>query len=127
MAGLFVSSAGVDYESARQETPSPYVGGQPVNTATNPIGTPITIVGNLSDTVLLTSGVMLDPNGNQIPLNLTDSSNDPNKDLPPFAAFAFPTNPLQPNTTYSVTLTGADNGTPFNRNFSFTTGSQGQF
>lgn len=120
-------TTGVDYESASAENPTPYINGQPVNLATNPIGTPITVVGNLNDTVLLTSGVMIAPNGNQITLNLTDSSNDPNKTLAPFAAFAFPTNPLQPNTTYSATLTGTDNGTAFSRNFSFTTGNQGQF
>jgi uncharacterized protein YkwD len=119
-------TTGVDYESAKQETPSPY-NGQPVNTGTNPIGTPITVVGNLSDTVLLTSGTMMDPNGNPITLNLTDSSNDPNHILAPFAAFAFPTNPLLPNTNYSVVLNGTINGTPFSRNFSFTTGNQGQF
>lgn len=120
-------TTGVDYESASGESPTPYVNGQPVNLQTNPIGTPITVVGNLNDTVLLTSGVMIAPDGSQTPLNLTDSSNDPNKNLAPFAAFAFPTNPLQPNTQYSVTLTGTDNGTPFSRNFSFTTGAQGQF
>ena len=119
-------TTGVDYESASAENPTPYVNGQPVNLVTQPIGTPITVVGNLNDTVLLNSGSLVGPSGNQTALNLTDSSNDPNKTLAPFAAFAFPTNPLQPNTTYSVTLTGTDNGTPFNRNFSFITGSQGQ-
>lgn len=121
------STTGIDYESAGQETPAPYVNGQPVNTLTNPIGTPITVVGNLGDTVLLTSGTMTTPGGSQITLNTTDSSNDPNHTLAPFAAFAFPTNPLSPNTTYSVTVNGTDNGVAFSRNFSFTTGNQGQF
>ena len=120
-------SAGVDYESAKQETPAPYVNGQPINTLTSPIGTPITVVGNLTDTVLLTSGTMTTPGGSQITLNTTDSSNDPNHNLAPFAAFAFPTNPLAANTTYSVTLNGTDNGVTFTRQFSFTTGAQGQF
>lgn len=120
-------TTGIDYESAGGEEPTPYLNGATLNLQANPIGTPITVVGNLSDTVLLTSGTVMDPNGNQIALNLTDSSDDPNHNLAPFAAFAFPTNPLLPNTSYSVVLNGTINNTAFSRNFTFTTGNQGQF
>jgi hypothetical protein len=117
----------VDYESSGAEEPTPYINGQPVDLQTNPIGTPVAVVGNLTDTVALSSGVMVDPLGNQIALNLLDSANDPNHALASYVAEAFPTNRLKPNTTYSVTLTGTINGTAFSRNFSFTTGNQGQF
>lgn len=120
-------TTGVDYESHGAEDPTPYINGQPVNLQTNPIGTPVAIVGNLSDTIVLNSGVMTDSLGNQTSLNLLDSGNDPNQALAPYVAEAFPTSPLQPNTTYSATITGTDNGTAFSRNFSFTTGNQGQF
>ena len=120
-------TTGVDYESAGGEEPTPYLNGSPLDLQANPIGTPITVIGNLSDTVLLTSGTLMGPNGNQIALNLTDSSHDPNHNLAPFAAFAFPTNPLLPNTSYSAVLNGTINGAAFSRNFSFTTGNQGQF
>ncbi|POP04391.1 serine protease, partial [Salmonella enterica subsp. enterica serovar Heidelberg] len=36
---------------------------------------------------------------------------------------AYPTAPLQPNTPYTVNLSGTINGTPFTRSFTFTTGN----
>lgn len=117
----------VDYESSRAESPTPYINGQPTDLQAAPIGTPIAVVGNLNDTLQLTSGSLTTPSGSQITLNITSASSDPNHTLPPYAAFAFPTNPLSPNTTYMATITGTDNGNTFTRQFSFTTGNQGQF
>ena len=107
---------------ATSETPTPAINGQAV---AFPIGTPIVVEGNAGDTVLLASGQMTDPSGNVIALDLLDSSDDSNHEMPPWAAAGFPARPLQPNTTYGVTLTGTINGTTFSRNFSFATGSQG--
>lgn len=107
---------------ATGENPTPTINGQAV---AFPIGTPILIEGNATDTVLLASGQMTDPSGNVITLDLLDSANDSNHEIPPWAAAAFPASSLQPNTTYSVTLTGTIDGTAFSRNFSFATGSQG--
>ncbi|WP_176000802.1 CAP domain-containing protein [Burkholderia vietnamiensis] len=84
-------------------------------------GTPVSIVGNASDTVLMTSGTMTDTSGHVIALQVLDSSTDPNKLLKKFEGVAYPTTPLSPNTKYSVSLTGTINGTSFSRNFTFTT------
>jgi len=63
------------------------------------------------------------PDANLISLKVLDSATDPNKLLPKFEGVAYPTSPLQPNTTYSVSITGTVNGTAFSRNFTFTTGN----
>ena len=99
------------------ETPTP------PNTSGN-YGTPIAVAGvNMTDTVVLQTGTMTDPSNNVITLNLLDSANDPNAELKSFEAVAYPTSPLLPNTVYNVNITGTDNGTPFSRSFSFTTGN----
>lgn len=84
-------------------------------------GTPVAVAGNSTDTIVLQSGTMTDSSGHVITLQLLDSANDPNKILPAFVGVAFPTTPLTPNTTYTVSITGTWNGKPFSRNFSFTT------
>ena len=118
-------TTGVDFESAGSgENPTPTINGTAVSF---PIGTPITVIGNTGDLITLSSGQLADPNGNLIAMDLLDSTNDSTHDLAANAAEAFPTSPLQPNTTYVATLVGADNGNTFTRQFSFTTGSQGQF
>lgn len=91
--------------------------------ANTPFGTPVTVEGNLSDVIVLQSGMMTAPNGTVINLNVLNSSNDPNKLLGAYEAVAYPTSPLTANTQYSVTLTGTINGAAFSRNFSFTTGN----
>ena len=111
---------GAAYANTSGETPNPIINGQTVQF---PIGTPVAIVGNASDTIALSSGTMTDPGGSVINLDLLDSATDGNHEIASFAAVAFPASPLQPNTTYNVSLTGTDNGTPFSRNFSFTTGN----
>ena len=116
-------TSGVDYEGASIENPTPTING----TAFSQWGTPIAVIGNTGDTVTLTSGTLIDPNNNSIALNLLDSANDSNHELPTYVASAFPSVPLKPNTTYMATLAGTDNGVTFTRQFSFTTGSQGQF
>lgn len=99
-------------------------GEAPVPPATSgPWGTPVTIMGNPSDAITLSSGTMTDPNNNVIPLHLLDSGTDPNNVLAPFTAVAYPTSPLAANTTYTVNITGTMNGSAFVKNFSFTTGN----
>lgn len=116
-------TTGVDYESAQAESPAPLG----INTQTNPIGTPIAVIGNISDTIVLSSGQLTGPGGTVINLDLLDSANDTNHEMQPYEASAFSASPLQPNSSYSATITGTINGTAFSRNFSFTTGNQGQF
>ncbi|MEM5440561.1 CAP domain-containing protein [Paraburkholderia diazotrophica] len=104
----------------------PYTGGgetpTPPNTSGN-FGQPVAIVGNSTDTIVLTSGTMTDTHGTVINLQLLDSANDPNKLLPKFEAVAYPSGPLTANTTYAVSVSGTINGTAFSRNFTFTTGN----
>lgn len=89
----------------------------------NGFGTPINVVGNFSDQVTVTSASMTDSQGNAVALQILNASNDPNKALGPYEASVYPTAPLQANTTYNVAINGTINGTPFSRNFSFTTGA----
>jgi uncharacterized protein YkwD len=106
-------STGVLY-SVVGETPAP------PNTS-GAFGTVQSVVGNPTDTLVLTSGTIMSTSGTVITLQLLDSANDPNKILLPYQASAYPATPLAPSTTYTVSLTGTDNGTTFSRSYSFTT------
>ncbi|KVF40309.1 CAP domain-containing protein [Burkholderia vietnamiensis] len=94
----------------------------PPNVSTSGWGTPLVVMGNLTDTVVLQSASVTGPSG-AVAVQVLNASNDPNKELGAYQAVAYPTSPLSPNTTYNVTLNGTVNGTAFSRNFSFTTGS----
>jgi uncharacterized protein YkwD len=95
----------------------------PPNTSGN-WGTPIAVAGNSNDTVVLQTGTITDPtSGAVVNLQVLNAASDPNKELPSYEAVAYPTTPLKPNTTYSVSLTGTYNGAAFSRNFTFTTGN----
>lgn len=94
----------------------------PPNTS-GPWGTPVVVMGNATDTVVLQSGTMTDTSGNVIPLQLIYSANDPNKLIQAYEGVAYPATPLSPNTTYTTAITGTVNGTAFSRNFTFTTGN----
>ncbi|MCO5396662.1 CAP domain-containing protein [Ralstonia soli] len=107
--------SGIAYQG-RGETPTP------PNTSGS-WGSPVSVTGNLNDTVTLTSAIYTGPLGNAIPVQILNASTDPNKLLAKYQAVAYPTQPLQPNTQYSVVLNGTVNGTVFSRNFTFTTGS----
>ncbi|WP_322045497.1 CAP domain-containing protein [Paraburkholderia sp. J67] len=86
-------------------------------------GPTIAIAGNTSDTIRMTSGTLTDTSGNVITLQVLDSTTDSNKLIPNNAGSAYPLNPLQPNTTYTVSIKGTYNGAAFSRTFTFTTGS----
>lgn len=108
-------TTGVAYAGAGETPTPPNVSSQ--------WGTPVDVTGNFTDTITLTSGTMTDSSGNTITLQLLDSANDPNKELAAYEATAYPSSALTPNTTYSVSITGTDNGVAFSRTFSFTTGN----
>ncbi|MFM0051587.1 CAP domain-containing protein [Caballeronia grimmiae] len=86
-------------------------------------GTPVAVVGNPTDTIVMQTGTMTDSSGHVITLQVLDSAKDPNKELLPDQGVAYPTAPLSPNSQYTVSLTGTINGVPFSRTFSFTTGN----
>ena len=108
-------TTGVAY-SSNGETPAP-------PNISGSWGIPVAVAANPSDTVVLTSGTMTDNASHTVTLQLLNSSTDPNKLVPAFEAVAYPTAPLQPNTPYTVNLSGTINGTPFTRSFTFTTGN----
>ncbi|MFP3506724.1 CAP domain-containing protein [Burkholderia sp. SIMBA_062] len=85
-------------------------------------GTPISVMGNLTDVIVVQSASITGPSG-AVAVQVLNSDSDPNKLLGKYQSVAYPTSPLQPNTTYSVTINGTANGTAFSRNFSFTTGN----
>jgi hypothetical protein len=95
----------------------------PPNVSSSGWGTPVVVMGNSTDTIVLQTGTMSDASGNVINLQLLSAATDPNKELAAFQAVAYPASPLAANTMYSVSLTGTVNGTPFSRNFTFTTGN----
>jgi hypothetical protein len=96
----------------------------PPNTSANGFGTPVAVMGNLNDQVMLTKGSMVNTGtGATISLNILNANNDPNKELYDFQSVAYPAAPLSPNTAYQVDLTGTINGNPFSRSFTFTTGN----
>lgn len=99
------------------ETPTP------PNSSASGWGTPVVVMGNPTDTIVLSSGTMTDTTGNVITLKLLTSANDPNSEIQPYEAVAYSASLLQPSMTYSVSIAGTDNGTPFSRSFTFTTGA----
>lgn len=110
-------ATGLPYENGGGETPT-------APGVTGAFGTPVSIVGNPSDVIRISSGSMIDlANSASVPLQALDSSTDPNHVLPAYVGVVYPTSPLTANTQYSVTISGTVNGTPFSRNFTFTTGS----
>ena len=109
---------GVPYGNGYGEIP------MPPNTSTSGFGTPVTVMGNLSDQITLTQATMTDTaSGQTISLNILNANTDPNNELSGYEAVAYPAAPLSPNTTYQVNLSGTINGNAFSRSFTFTTGS----
>lgn len=107
--------AGITYRGAGESPTPPNTSGA--------WGAPVSVIGNPSDTVVLTSAAYTALDGATISLQVLNSATDPNHLLGQYQAVAYPTTPLQPNTQYSVALNGTINGTAFSRTFTFTTGS----
>lgn len=106
--------SGVPY-SGGDETPAP------PNTSGS-WGTPVVVTGNVSDTILLQNVSITGPSGT-VTVQIMNSATDPNHQIQSYQAVAYPTSPLQPNTQYSVSLTGTVNSKTFSRSFTFTTGN----
>ncbi|WP_241019487.1 CAP domain-containing protein [Burkholderia sp. Ac-20345] len=104
--------------------PYKVVGETPTPPNTNgTLGPTVAVSANPGDTVVLTSGTLIDTSGSVINLQVLNSTNDTNKLIQAFEARAYSATPLAANTKYSVSLSGTINGTPFSRTGSFTTGS----
>ncbi|NIE81907.1 MULTISPECIES: CAP domain-containing protein [unclassified Burkholderia] len=96
----------------------------PPNVSSSGWGTPMPVMGNLTDTVVIQSASVTGPSG-AVAVQILNSDTDPNKLLGKYQAVAYPTEPLLPNTTYSATVTGTINGKAFSRTASFTTANAG--
>jgi hypothetical protein len=94
----------------------------PPNVSGTGWGTPVTVMGTTSDTVVVQSASITGPSGS-VALQILNSTTDPHTELPSFESVIYPTSPLSASTQYSVSLTGTINGTPFSRSFTFTTGN----
>lgn len=96
----------------------------PPNVSSDGWGTPVTVMGNVGDVVTLSSATMIAAgDATVIAMNIVTSANDTTGLIAKAQAVAYPASPLQPNTSYSVNLTGTINGVSFTRSFTFTTGN----
>ncbi|CAB3805100.1 hypothetical protein LMG28688_06112 [Paraburkholderia caffeinitolerans] len=96
----------------------------PPNVSGTGWGQPVSAFGlKLTDTVTIQSATLTDTSGNVITLQVLNSTTDPNKMIPAWYATAYSTSPLTPNTTYTATVTGTYNGTPFSRSYPWSTGN----
>ncbi len=104
------------------ETPSPIPSR---NLATNPIGQPVFVQVRQGQVLTITSSsIVKTTDSSRVPLAVTlTSANDPNSELSPSQAILIPNAPMAAQTQYTVTIQGTNNGTPFVKNFTFTTGT----
>lgn len=105
------------------ETPSPIAR----NMRTAPAGHPIMVIGDFQKNLTLTSASVIEvPTGRSLPIHrLSTAANDINPGyLSSHVGYVLPDVPMLPNTAYSVTVSGSNNGQAFTRNFTFSTGSR---
>lgn len=111
------------YPALYGETPSPIAR----NLSTSPAGHPIMVIGDFQKKLILASAAIIEvPTGRSLPIHrLSTQDNDINaKTLRgPHVGYVLPDVPMLPNTTYSVTISGTNDGQAFTRNFNFSTGS----
>lgn len=111
-------STGVPYQGSAESPTPPSTSGA--------WGTPVTVVGNPSDTVVLSAATVTAVTaGTVLPVKILTADTDPNRLVQRWQAVAYPLSPLTANTAYAVTLTGTVNGVAFSRSFTFTTGMNG--
>lgn len=118
--------AGVNYR-VTGEFPNPVPGR---DLAVNPLGHPILIMVRKDQTLAITSASLVDI-ATGLPVTLrapVTASNDPNGIFGPYGnymGYIAPDAPLAQNSRYQATINGTNNGTPFSRTFTFSTGSGG--
>lgn len=108
------------------ESPNPVPGR---DLAKNPLGSSVYIAVRDGNTITIGSATMTNlATGMPVTLRTAVTAvNDPNKPngvsyLKSNQSFVSADSPLSPNTKHQVVVTGTNNGIPFNRNFTFTTG-----
>ena len=108
------------------ETPNPVPGR---DLRVNPLGSTVYIAAREGNRITITSAVMTQaPTGQIVALRApVTAANDPYGPcqtgcFEPHQAYIVPDAPLQPDTAYSVMVSGTNNGSAFSRNFIFSTG-----
>jgi hypothetical protein len=93
--------------------------------ALNPIGQPVFVQLLAGRTLVINTATMATTAGNIPVANaaILTAATDPNAELTGNQAIIIPNTPLAANTQYTVTLQGSNNGTAFQKIFTFSTGS----
>ncbi len=104
------------------ESPNPVPGR---NLAQQPLGSSIMVLIRQGQTLNITSATLTNlTTGTAVTLRSpATSATDPNNALQSHQAFVSADAPLDALTQYQATISGTNNGTPFSRTFTFTTGS----
>ncbi|MCX8516772.1 MAG: CAP domain-containing protein, partial [Rhodoferax sp.] len=110
-------TTGTDYELTH-ESPNPVPGR---DLRANPLGGSVFVLLRSGHVLTITSATIIQVNGSNVPLRM------------PAVAYRGLANegyivadaPLLPNTQYEVVINGTNNGVPFTRQFTFTTGTGG--
>lgn len=92
------------------------------NLATQPIGQSILVQTASGNVLQIRSASVAGPRGSLTLLPVLSGFNDPNKLLTKNQAIILSAEPMSPNTTYRVTISGTNAGEPFSTSFSFSTG-----
>lgn len=106
------------------EIPSPLMNR---SLAASPAGQPILVLGDYGKVLTLTSASIIEvPTGRSLPIaRLSTKTNDPHPEVVMGGnqwGYVLPDVPMLPNTAYSVTVSGTNDGQSFTRNFTFSTG-----
>lgn len=119
-------TTGVNYQ-LQGENPNPVPGRDLV---ASPLGHPVMLMVRYGQPLVISSATMTKvSNSSNIPLRAPISAtNDPNnvfQSVGGHVGYVIPDGPLEPSTSYYVTINGTNAGTPFTRQFTFTTGTGG--
>lgn len=114
-------SSGVAH-SLTGEEPNPVPGR---NLATSPLGTSLYIAVRRNNVLIVSSATLIKVTGGATMTlrPVVTSGNDPYSTFGAHEAYIAADTPLSSNTAYQVTVTGTNNGLPFSRTFTFTTGT----
>lgn len=114
-------TTGVFYEITN-ETPNPVPGR---DLRASPLGPGVVVAVRSGQTLAISSATMTTLSG-RTPVALRPpltKGSDPNAVLAPHHAVLIPDASLMPNTSYTVSVAGTNDGTPFEKTFNFSTGA----
>ena len=86
-------------------------------------GAPVVVTAPNGETLVITSASVTPVGGGVVPVVVLTADTDPQKFLRKSDAFVIPPSTLAPNTSYRVQISGTVAGVPFNKDFTFKTGS----